>query len=145
MLISDLKKLWKSNEVQHFDNETSDEEDDDVHPRRDDSRYFLLFEAAFESAPQFIIQLYVMAVQQESVTIVQIVSLPVSFLSLARASVVADEVLHYDDRSNDRLNMNAFITFEQSTLCSCFGDCELQHRVVGLLFFRVSLHSSTNT
>ena len=105
MLISDLKKLWKSNEVQHFDNETSDEEDDDVHPRRDDSRYFLLFEAAFESAPQFIIQLYVMAVQQESVTIVQIVSLPVSFLSLARASVVADEVLHYDDRSNDRLNM----------------------------------------
>ena len=62
MLISDLKKLWKSNEVQHFDNETSDEEDDDVHLRRDNSRYFLLFEAAFESAPQFIIQLYAMAV-----------------------------------------------------------------------------------
>ena len=27
------------------------------------------------------------------------------FLSLARASVVADEVFHYDDRRNDRLNM----------------------------------------
>ena len=105
MLISDLKKLWRSNEVQHFDNETSDEEEDDVHLRRDDSRYFFLFEAAFELAPQFIIQLYVMAVQQESVTIVQIISLPVSFLILARASIVADEVFHYDDRRNDGLNM----------------------------------------
>ena len=85
-----------------------------------------------------------MAVQQESVTIVQIISLPVSFLSLACASVVAC----YDDRRNDGLNMKNrllhFITFEQSTLCSCFGDFELQYRVVGLLFFRVSLHSSTN-
>ena len=105
MLISDLKKPWRSNEIQHFDNETSGEEEDDIHVRRDDSRYFLLFETAFESAPQFIIQLYVMAVQQESVMIVQIISLPVSFLSLARASVVADEVFHYDDRTNDGLNM----------------------------------------
>ena len=40
-------------------------------------------EAALESAPQFIIQLYAMTVQQESVTIVQMVSLPVSFFSLA--------------------------------------------------------------
>ena len=105
MLISDIKKLWKSNEVQHFDNETSDKEDDDIHLRRDDRGYFLLFEAAFKSAPQFIIQSYVMAVQQESVTIVQIISLPVSFLSLARASVLADEVFHYNDRGNDGLNM----------------------------------------
>ena len=52
-----------------------------------------------------IIQLYVMAVQHELVTIVQIISLPVSFLSLARASEVADEVFHYDDRRNDGLNM----------------------------------------
>ena len=80
MLISDLKKLWRSNEIQHFDNETSGEEEDGVHLRRDDSRYFLLFEAAFESAVQFIIQLYIMAVQQESVTIVKIISLPVSLI-----------------------------------------------------------------
>ena len=105
MLISDLKKLWRSNEIQNFDNETSCEEENDVHLRRDDSRYFLLFEASFESAPQFIIQLYVMAVQQESVMIVQIIFLPVSFLSLASASEVADEVFHYDDRRNDGLNM----------------------------------------
>ena len=48
----------------------------------------LLFEGTLESAPQFIIQLYAMVVQQESVTIVQMVSLPVSFLSLAWASTV---------------------------------------------------------
>ena len=46
----------------------------------------------FTDSPQFIIQLYAMAVQQESVTIVQMVSLPVSFLSFAWASTVADEL-----------------------------------------------------
>ena len=49
--------------------------------------------------------IHVMAVQQESVTIVKIISLPVSFLNLARASLVADEVFHYDDRRNNELNM----------------------------------------
>ena len=38
-----------------------------------------------------------MAVQQESVSIVQMVSLPVSFLSMAWASIVADEFLHSDE------------------------------------------------
>ncbi|CAH3174614.1 unnamed protein product [Porites lobata] len=51
-------------------------------------------EATLESAPQFIIQLYAMTVQQESVTIVQMVSLPVSFFSLVWASVVTDGFRH---------------------------------------------------
>ena len=39
-------------------------------------------------------------------------SLPVSFLSLAHASIVADQVFNYDDRRNDRLNMkNKFVHF----------------------------------
>ena len=59
------------------------------------SKFAVLAEAALESAPQFIIQLYAMAVQQQSVTIVQMVSLPVSFLSLAWASIVIfDEHVH---------------------------------------------------
>ena len=59
------------------------------------SKFSVLTEAALESAPQFIIQLYAMAVQQQSVTIVQMVSLPVSFLSLAWASIVIfDEHVH---------------------------------------------------
>ena len=61
------------------------------------SKLAVLAEAALESAPQFIIQLYTMAVQQESVSIIQIVSLPVSFLSIAWASTVADELLHCDE------------------------------------------------
>ena len=61
------------------------------------SKFAVLIEAALESAPQFIIQLYAMAVQQEAASIVQMVSLPVSFLSLAWASVVVDEWIHSDE------------------------------------------------
>ena len=35
------------------------------------------------------------------------------------------------------------LLLSRSTLCSCFGYCELQYRVVGFLYFRVSLHSDT--
>ena len=77
-----------------MDPANSDEEahDDLLHQ----SDVALLFEAALESAPQFIIQLYAMVVQQQSVTIVHMVSLPVSFLSLAWASTVGDEFIHYN-------------------------------------------------
>ena len=61
-------------------------------------KFAVLAEAALEAAPQFIIQLYAMAVEQQSVKIVQMVSLPVSFLSMAWASIVADEFLHSDER-----------------------------------------------
>ena len=57
------------------------------------SKFGVLAEAALEAAPQFIIQLYAMVVQQQSVSIIQMVSLPVSFLSLAWTSVVADELV----------------------------------------------------
>ena len=60
------------------------------------SKSTVIIEAALESAPQFIIQLYAMLVQQQSVTIVQIISLPVSFLSLVWASNVVHEFLHSD-------------------------------------------------
>ena len=56
----------------------------------------VLAEAAPESAPQFIIQLYAMAVQQQSVSIIQMVSLPVSFLNIAWASTVADGLIQTD-------------------------------------------------
>ena len=51
----------------------------------------VLFEAVLESAPQFILQLYAISVQEEPVTVIQIISLPVSFLSLAWAFTAADE------------------------------------------------------
>ena len=81
-----LKKLKKLRQVNITDQ--TDEDLDDLLGVR---KYAVVAEAALEAAPQFIIQLYAMAVQQQSVTIIQMVSLPVSFLSLAWASTVGDE------------------------------------------------------
>lgn len=50
-----------------------------------------LFEAVFEAAPQFVIQLYVMNVQQEPVSIIQMISLAVSFASLVWSLKPADD------------------------------------------------------
>ena len=87
-----LPNLLRGNQIEPTDiNENPLTDLDDL---LDLSAFAVLAEAAFESAPQFIIQLYAMVVQQESVTIVQMVSLPVSFLSLASASTVADKLLH---------------------------------------------------
>ena len=89
-----LTNLWRGNKIEPIDmNENPVNELDEL---RNLSGFAVLAEAAFESSPQFIIQLYAMAVQQDSVSIIQMVSLPVSFLSLACASTVADKLLHSD-------------------------------------------------
>ena len=84
-----LKKLLKLRQGNN-----TDQTDEDLDELLQSSKGAVLAEAALESAPQFIIQLYAMVVQQQSVSIVQMVSLPVSFLSLAWASIVADEYIH---------------------------------------------------
>lgn len=56
-----------------------------------DSKKSALCEAVFESAPQFIIQLYIVNVQQEPASIIQMISLPVSFVSLVWSFQTADE------------------------------------------------------
>ena len=56
--------------------------------------YHVFFESALEAAPQFVIQLYAVNVQEEPVTVVQIISLPVSFLSLAWAFTAVDVKMH---------------------------------------------------
>ena len=58
----------------------------------------VLFESALESAPQFILQLYAMNAQEEPVHIIQMISLPVSFLSLNWAFVRIDEMLWFEER-----------------------------------------------
>ena len=90
-----LKNLWRGNTIEPIDMNEN--------PITVDELLFLssfagMAEAALESAPQFIIQLYAMTVQQESVTIVQMVSMPVSFFSLAWASVVTDGFHHGNGR-----------------------------------------------
>ena len=138
-----LPNLLRGNQIEPTDiNENPLTDLDDL---LDLSAFAVLAEAAFESAPQFIIQLYAMVVQQESVTIVQMVSLPVSFLSLASASTVADKLLHPHRR---HLNLRVkdkvllFVThlffFKQSTFCSCLLYRKLQ--VVGYKCFDPSLY-----
>ena len=87
-----LKKLLKFRQGNN-----TDQTDEDLYKLLLLSKFAVLAEAALEAAPQFIIQLYAMAVQQQSVTIIQMVSLPVSFLSIAWASTVADEYIHCDE------------------------------------------------
>ena len=87
-----LKKLLKLRQGNN-----TDQTDEDLDGLLDLSKVAVLAEAALESAPQFIIQLYAMAVQQQSVSIIQMVSLPVSFLSLAWASTVGDEFVRNDE------------------------------------------------
>ena len=84
--------LWRDNNIESPDNRTNENPLNDLSKLLEFSKLTVLAEATLESAPQFIIQLYAMAVQQHSVSIVQMVSLPVSFLSLAWASTVADDV-----------------------------------------------------
>ena len=53
----------------------------------------VLFEAVLECAPQFIIQLYAISVQEEPAAIIQIISLPISFLTLAWAFTATDKMV----------------------------------------------------
>ena len=87
-----LKKLLKLRQGNN-----TDQTDEDLDDLLLWAKFVVLAEAALEAAPQFIIQLYAMAVQQQSVSIIQMVSLPVSFLSIAWASTVADQFLHEGD------------------------------------------------
>ena len=90
-----LLKLWQGKNTYQTDKDLDD--------LLKFSKFAVLAEAALEAAPQFIIQLYAMAVQQQSVSIIQMVSLPVSFLSIAWASTVADKSIHCD---GERLNFS---------------------------------------
>ena len=56
-----------------------------------------LFEALLESAPQIIIQLFAIGVQEEPVQIIQMISLPLSFLSLSLSFSTLDKMLHDDE------------------------------------------------
>ena len=87
-----LPNLWRDNNIESTDYRTNKNLQNDLNKLLEFSKLAVLAEATLESAPQFTIQLYAMVVQQQSVSIAQMVSLPVSFLGLAWASTVADDV-----------------------------------------------------
>ena len=81
-----LPNLWRDNNIESTDDRMNENPLNDLSKLLEFSKRAVLAEAALESAAQFMIQLYALAVQQHSMSIVQMVSLPVSFLSLAWAS-----------------------------------------------------------
>ena len=78
-----LKICWRNFKKCCWDDNADDEDEDQDLDKH--SVLARLLEAVLESAPQFIIQLYAMSVQQEPVKIIQMISVPVSFLSLSWA------------------------------------------------------------
>ena len=80
-----LKNWWYKDEIDSH----SDSKAEDV---LDYIFFAVIFEAVLESAPQFIIQLYAIIVQEEPAAIIQIISLPISFLTLAWAFTATDKM-----------------------------------------------------
>ena len=85
-----LQICWKNFKKCCWDDNSKLDDDDEFEDLIEHSNGARLFEAVLESAPQLIIQLYVMSVQQEPVKIIQMISVPVSFLSLAWAFTAFD-------------------------------------------------------
>ena len=85
-----LKICWMNFKKCCWDDNSKLDDDDEFEDLNDLSNEAHFFEAVLESAPQFIIQLYAMTVQQEPVKIIQMISVPVSFLSLAWAFTTFD-------------------------------------------------------
>ena len=79
-----LKNWWYKDEIDSH----SDSKAEDV---LNYIFFAVLFEAILECAPQFIIQLYAIIVQEEPAAIIQIISLPISFLTLAWAFTATDK------------------------------------------------------
>ena len=103
----------------------------------EDETWFGMFEAILESAPQFIIQLYAMIVQQEQVSTIQMVSLCVSFLSLAWTSTNADVwcFVAVGKSLNKKYSPRKFITKTFFLISQIF---HLSSRLFAITFFSVA-------
>ena len=86
-----FKQRWQEDDASWY----VESEFEDLQPRIGRTA---VIETVLESAPQFIIQLYAMSVQEEPMQIIQMVSLPVSFLTLAWALTTADEMINTNEK-----------------------------------------------
>ena len=119
-----LKKCWRGDEIDSASSEKAEDLLDHI-------SYAVLFESVIESAPQFIIQLYAVSVQEEPVEVIQIISLPVSFLTLAWAFTTADEIIH------EELNIDA-LKVKQKLALSVSYIFHLSSRLFAICYFIVS-------
>jgi len=128
-----LKKCWRGDDR------------NDVEGGRllDHINILVLFESVLESAPQFIIQLYAINTQVQPVQIIQMISLPVSFLSLNWAFVIIDEKLWFDglEFGDLTLRRKIFIFLAEFLLLSsrlfavCYFTVTFKWWVIGVLLF----------
>ena len=82
LLVRCLRRLWNRN--------VDDAKDFDI----EKNLLFAMFvESLLESAPQFVLQLYVASVQEEPLEVIQILSIPVSFLSLVWTFTTTDSII----------------------------------------------------
>ena len=142
-----LKQLMCSNEIDSHERTVAE---DDL---KDHIFALVFFESVLEAAPQFVIQLYAVSVQEEPVTVVQIISLPVSFLSLAWAFTILD--LEVDERLGNgnarkvKYKLGLFVT--QVLLLSgrlfaiCYFTVGYKWWVLGVLFLHIFVLAIADT
>ena len=112
--------------------------------------FAVLFEAVLECAPQFIIQVYAISVQEEPAAIIQIISLPISFLTLAWAftatdkmSLVANHIMPSSSYLNVKHKLVLYAThlllLSSRLFAICYFTVSYKWWVIGVLMFHCSV------
>lgn len=128
-----LKKCWRGD----------DRNDEEGEKLLDHINTLVLFESVLESAPQFIIQLYAINTQVQPVQIIQMISLPVSFLSLNWAFVIIDEMLWFEEGKFGDLTLRRkififlaeFLLLSSRLFAVCYFTVTFKWWVIGVVFF----------
>ena len=118
--LKNFKKLWNGDSLDDFKTDLI----------LGSNKLYAFMEAIFESAPQFIIQLYAMSVQQKPVKIIQMISLPVSLLSLTWTFTVVDQLV------NDDIEM--IVNVKNKALSFVTRLFQLSSRLFAICYFIVS-------
>ena len=127
-LLHCLKNWWYKDEIDSH----SDSKAEDVLGYI----YFaVLFEAVLECAPQFIIQLYAISVQEEPAAIIQIISLPISFLTLAWAFTATDKMSLVE---HDIIPSSSYLNVKHQLALYATHLLLLSSRLFAICYFTVS-------
>ena len=102
-----------------------------------------LAETATESFPQFILQLYAMSVQEEPVEVIQMISLPISFLSLAWGITIRDRMLYETLKGSLKFKhklafyLPSLLFTASITFSYCFFMVAYKWWVIAVILFRI--------
>ena len=138
-----LKKCRSKDETDLYCNEKAEEVLSYIY-------FVVLFEAVFECAPQFIIQLFAISVQEEPAAIIQIISLPISFLTLVWAFTATDKISLIENKiipSSSDLNVKHQLALYVTNLlllssrlfAICYFTVSYKWWVIGVLMFHCSV------